>query len=649
MNFDELFFINLQSILNSLPGIAFIKDRESKYLMVNDQFIEFRNFHSFDDIVGKTDYDFYPKRKADKIVAEDRNVIDNDRKFTTEHYSPALQKYFQIVKTPLRDANGKVAGLLGTSFDVTDLMLAKKALEKSQSKYKLLAENVRDVIWVRDMNLKIVYITPSVEKMKGWTREESMNLPLEKLMTPESVNESLKILAYELQRDGMEGVDPSRMILLTSEDYRKDGSKFWAESTILPLRDKEGKITQLIGVTRDINERRNLENQLFLSQKMEAVGRLAGGMAHDFNNILSIVLSYSEFLLDELPSESPYRADIEEIMKAGKRAVELAKRLLSISRRDIVKPKVINPAKVIRGFKNMLRRSAGPGIQISLKAEGNGKNIRIDQTQFEQIIFNLVFNACDAMPDGGRLDINISNAAPLCDRDLESFPWLCSGEYICVSISDTGHGMPEEIMSHLFEPFFTTKTKAKGTGLGLSTVYAIVKQAGGAITAASKPGAGSTFKFCLPATDEPEDKDEVEEPRKISLSDKKSTILLVEDEEAIRSICRKTLQAGGYRVYDAGSGSEALNILDSINAKIDLLITDVLLPGMSGKELADIFSAKVPCAKIIFMSGYTDDVLIPLADKNKSTLFLKKPFTAQTLLLKVYEAVSDKLGINGKV
>jgi signal transduction histidine kinase len=382
---------------------------------------------------------------------------------------------------------------------------------------------------------------------------------------------------------------------------------------------------------------RETEEQLLHAQKMEAVGRLAGGVAHDFNNALSVILSYAEILGGELPSSETLRHDLEEIRTAALRAADLTKQLLAFSRRQVVQAKVLSLGKSVVDIETMLRRLLGADIELTvLGASGQG-NIRANPGQIEQVLMNLAINARDAMPEGGRLTIETSNV----DLDADyaaAHHDVAPGRYVLLAMSDTGFGMEKATQARIFEPFFTTKETGKGTGLGLSTVFGIVKQAGGHIWLYSEPGQGTTFKVYFPRIEGPADERVVEVP--VLDSDRgHETILLVEDDDQVRTLARNILRRAGYVVLESSNGGEALLVSEQHASRIDLLLTDVVLPRMSGRQLAERLAPARPNMKILFTSGYTDDAIIQHGVLDSGIAYLEKPLTPRALLNKVRQVL----------
>jgi PAS domain S-box-containing protein len=388
----------------------------------------------------------------------------------------------------------------------------------------------------------------------------------------------------------------------------------------------------------DFSELRRTEEQLVAAQRLEAVGRLAGGVAHDFNNMLSVILAHAEFLKEELHTSDPMWEDVEEIHEAGKRAAALTRQLLAFSRKQVLEPQVTNLNNVIEGIEGMLRRLLGEDISIEVKPAADLGNVMADPGQIEQVVMNLAVNARDAMPGGGKLTIDTCNV----DLDEEyavEHVSVAPGQYVRLSVSDNGTGMSSDVLKQIFEPFFTTKEKGKGTGLGLSTVYGIVKQSGGNIWTYSEPGLGTSFKIYLPRVDAPAIDHKRSQPAIGATGHE--TILVVEDEDSVRRATERILRMAGYRVLTAANGGEALLLCEKEHDQIDLLLTDVVMPRMSGGELADRLKELCPELKVLFTSGYTDDAILHHGVLESGTRFIGKPFSVASITTKVREVLDE--------
>jgi signal transduction histidine kinase len=387
---------------------------------------------------------------------------------------------------------------------------------------------------------------------------------------------------------------------------------------------------------------RRTEEQLRHAQKMEAVGRLAGGIAHDFNNLLTAILGYSELFLSDLPSDAAGRADIEEIKNAGQQAASLTQQLLAFSRRQVLEPRVVNLNDIITNVEKLLRRVIGADVELSIDLEPALQPVGVDPGQIVQVLMNLAINARDAMPDGGHLSIQTRFrllTQPLHIQEIT----LAPAPYAFVTVTDTGTGMPPEIAARIFEPFFTTKEPGKGTGLGLSTAYGIVRQSGGSIIVDSRPGSGTEFGIYLPCVDAPLETSPPETDLPVSVNGSE-TVLVVDDEAAIRDLVRKVLEAHGYRVLSAAHGVEALSLVGSYKAPIHLLITDIIMPRMGGRELATRLSEVRSALPVLFLSGYPDSSYLDTAIPQNAYAFLMKPFTPTTLTRRVRELLNQASG-----
>ncbi len=429
-----------------------------------------------------------------------------------------------------------------------------------------------------------------------------------------------------------------------AREYRfrhRDGTYHWVRDEQILIEDAAGQ-REVVGSWSDVTERKRLEAQLLQSQKMESVGRLAGGVAHDFNNLLGVITGYGDLLQRDVGPRHPAFARVTEIRKAADRAAALTRQLLAFSRKQVLEPKVLDLNAVVADIEKMLRRLIGEDVQLVTVLGGDLGRVKADPGQMEQVIVNLAVNARDAMPEGGKLIIETGNV------DLDAAyargrPDARPGAHVMLAISDTGHGMDTETLSHMFEPFFTTKEQGKGTGLGLATVYGIVRQSGGHITVYSEPGHGTTFKVYLPRFAEDEDEEvpmtraAVAEPAPSGTE----TILLVEDEASLRVMIREILESAGYEVLEGPTPEEALAAAGAHAATIHLVLTDVVLPRLSGRQVAEALRSSRPDVKVLFMSGYTDDAISHHGILDPGTHFIQKPFTTDGLLRRVRQVLDE--------
>ncbi len=517
--------------------------------------------------------------------------------------------------------------------NIRDITVRKRAVEELRMRDRAIQE-VSQGILISDPRLPdnpILYASPGFTRLTGYERDDVVGRNCRFLQGKDTDPASTTEL-----REAVRGGRSCAVELL---NYRKDGTPFWNSVEISPVKDVDGPLTHFVGVLTDVTARRQLEGQFLQAQKMEAVGRLAGGVAHDFNNVLSVILSYAQLLCDNLNPDDPMRADVEEILKAGQRAADLTKQLLAFSRQQVLEAKVLNLNEVIAGMEKMIGRLLGADIEVTILPAPRLGNVRADSGQLEQIVMNLAVNARDAMLLGGHLTIETAN------RDLdEDFARahhdVRPGPYVELAVSDTGIGMDRATLARIFEPFFTTKDKGKGTGLGLAMVFGTVKQSGGHIFVDSEPGKGTTFRILLPevggVVPVPIHVPATRETERIG-----GTILLVEDEDQVRILARNILRRQGYVVLDASNGGEALLICESHGANIDLLLTDVVLPRMSGRQLAERLAPIRPAMKVLYMSGYTDDAILQHGILDSGVAFLQKPLTPGSLMRKVREVLRD--------
>jgi len=508
--------------------------------------------------------------------------------------------------------------------------MRRRLLEREQF-FQLISENVVDMIAVVDANGKRIYNSPSYQRILGYSADDLEATSAFEQVHPDD-QQIVVAAAADARRTGV-----GRRI-----EYRmrhKDGSWVSLESTASPVMNAKGEVENLVIVNRDISERRRLEEQLRQSQKMDAIGRLSGGVAHDFNNLLGVIIGYAEILQERISETDSMRAPVDQIIKAGGRASSLTKQLLAFSRQQVMEPKVLVLNAVVSDTEKMLRRLIGEDIELLTSLDPALGRIRADQGQIEQVIMNLVVNARDAMPEGGRVVIETANFE-IDDKFARRYAYpVLPGSYVLLKVSDNGIGMDTATQQRIFEPFFTTKEKGKGTGLGLSLVYGVVKQSGGYIDVASTRGKGTTFHIYLPCVGQNAVATKTIGPDRPEELRGTETILLAEDEDTLRALTRHLLEMYGYRVLEACDGNEALRLSDQTTNEIHVLLTDVVMPGISGRVLADQLKLKRPDVKIVFMSGYTGQRVGEKEILEPGSLFLQKPFTRESLARKIREAL----------
>jgi two-component system cell cycle sensor histidine kinase/response regulator CckA len=503
--------------------------------------------------------------------------------------------------------------------------------QKSGKLVTALLESASQAIVSIDRSGRIVLANRRAEEIFGYSGEELLGAHIE-LLLPEA-----KRAAHSHDRDGFFDRPRTRPmgIGMDLSGRRKDGSEVPVEVSLSYVELEEGVFA--IAFVSDISGRKRLEEQLLHAQKMEAVGRLAGGVAHDFNNMLTVITGYNRMILDELSPMDPLRAYAEEVLKAADRAGALTNQLLAFSRRQIMQPRVFNVNAALMQTEKMLQRLIGEDIELILDLGVNVGNIKADPGHVEQAIVNLAVNARDAMPMGGHLRIETSDVV-LDEIYARTHMGVKPGEFTMIAVSDDGHGMDADTRRHIFEPFFTTKEKGKGTGLGLATVYGIIKQAGGDIWVYSEPGQGSTFKLYFPRVSEPVS-DPAGDDSFLTRRSGGETILVVEDEKAVRDLTVRILQQLGYTILTASSGAEALEISATHEGHIHLLLTDVVMPNMSGRQLADHLQLSRPQTKVLFLSGYTENTVVHHGVLDAGVDFLPKPFSRENLSKKLREVL----------
>ena len=522
---------------------------------------------------------------------------------------------------PVRNDQGNVYRITGTAMDITERKRIEEALAESEALYRKVIETSFDGIGITEDGV-LREANRGFADMFGYTIDEVVGLTILDFVADESCEEVRRRVSQETEG--------------TYElvGKRKDGTRIQLEATARThsIAGRPARLTAL----RDLTEKRQLEKQYRQAQKMEAVGRLAGGVAHDFNNLLTVISSCAELVLMDTEEGDSRRENLQEIRKASQAAAGLTRQLLAFSRQQVIEPRLVTIEEVVATAEKMLQRLIGEDVELAAILNSEPATVRIDPGQLEQVIMNLAVNARDAMPDGGKLTLETSSVD--LDKAYTRSHWpATSGRFALLSVSDTGTGMSEETRARIFEPFFTTKEVGKGTGLGLATVYGIVKQSGGFIWVYSEPGQGTTFKIYLPRVDAAP----AASPRVAATTSLlgTETILLTEDAPALRAAAHQILERYGYTVLDAPSSSAALDLARSRTEPIHLLLTDVVMPGMSGRELAEQFTARRPDVKVLYMSGYTDDAVVRHGVLRPGVAYLQKPFTPDGLARKIREVL----------
>jgi PAS domain S-box-containing protein len=529
--------------------------------------------------------------------------------------------------SPVTDVAGRVLGASAISRDVTGRKQVESALRASEARYRDLFENATDLIATVDLDTRLTAVNAAFVRALGYSREELIGRSLHDFVPPEWHDELKQASAGKI-------VDAGSSTVYEHELIARDGRLIQVEVASRAIL-VDGVSVGIEAICRDISERKQLEEQLRQSQRLEAIGRLAGGIAHDFNNLLTVIAGYSEDLLDRHDPGS--ETELKEIAAAAERATILTRQLLAFSRRQLLQPRVIDLNAVVEGLMPMLKRLIGEDVDLVATLDPTLAHVLADPNQLEQVLLNLVINARDAMPLGGKLTIETGNA-DLDGNYVADHAEARLGAHATLAVSDNGVGMDSDTLARIFEPFFTTKATGVGTGLGLSTVYGIVKQSGGNVWAYSEPDAGSTFKVYLPAASEPLSAG-LEKRLDSTLATGTETVFVVEDEDAVRELTVGMLRKRGYTVFSTGSPEEALRLVAEGHEPVDLLLTDLVMPGMNGRELAERLTSLVPDLRTLYMSGYADEAVIRNGVLEAGTAYLEKPFSAADLATKVRETL----------
>ncbi len=524
-----------------------------------------------------------------------------------------------------KDHEARAAGLLAER----DAALLERA--EIAETLRATGEAAFDGIVVADADGAVTYANPAMARTFGYTVAEMVGRDVHELFAPERCREEAQAAFRRFRETGQgRGIDRTREL----EGRRKDGSEVPLEVSLSTTTVKGRRI--VVGILRDVSERRRIEEQLRRSRKLDALGQLAAGVAHDFNNLLVAINGYTDAAIADLPAGSPMRGDLEQVRAAGARAAALARQLLAFGRKQVMRPVVLSLNTVVGDLENMLRRTIGEQYELRLELSPGAGNVRADPSQVEQILVNLVVNARDAMPRGGCIGVETGNAE-LRDEDVRAGADVRPGAYVFLSVSDAGCGIDEATLAHIFEPFFTTKPAGRGSGLGLPTVYGIVKQSGGHVDIRSEVGRGTTFRVYLPRA--PDEVRAASPPPEAPHVGGTETILVAEDDQGVRAAARRSLESLGYTVLTAVDGEAALRLCESHPGPIHLLVTDVVMPGMDGVELAQRLAAGRGAVAVLYMSGYGGTSIARRGGLPPGALFIEKPFSTLELGQKVREAL----------
>jgi len=621
----------IRMIQSSPDAITLRTLPERRYLEVNEGFCRMTGYTA-EEAIGKTSAELQvwadPEQRGATLqrVLHEGEVHEEEFRFRTKS---GEIRFGQLAA--VRVTVGNQQCMLSVSRDITERKRAEEELRRSEANFRSLVHDAPFGILKVTPEGRILQANPALVNMLGYESEEQLcHLNMERDVYHDP-KQRQRLLEEHSQKENFHNVEV--------QWKRKDGKIITALLNGRRVASPDHGQTYFEEFAEDITQRRILERQLFQSQKMEAIGRLAGGIAHDFNNLLGVILGHTEILEEGAGKDRRLQRSVEAIQSATQRATALTTQLLAFSRKQMVQPKILDINVAVREIEKLLRRVIGEDIELVIRVQSGWSTIQIDPSQLDQILMNLVVNARDAMPNGGKLILETSSVT-LDDSYVGQHLGAAAGPFVLLSISDTGVGMDQETLSHIFEPFFTTKEKGKGTGLGLSTVYGIVKQCGGYIMPYSEPGRGTTFKVYFPHVSGTPEAPRAS-GRRAELPGGKETVLLVEDETALRELTRGLLEAAGYTVLEAAKVEDAIRLAETAHHKIDLLLTDVVMPGMDGHELSKRLTSSFPSLKVLYMSGYTDDVIVHRGVLNRGTTLLQKPFGRAGLLGKVRQVLDS--------
>ena len=619
-----------RALLEAAPDAMVIVNQAGEIVLLNLQ-AEKQFGYRRNELIGQKVKNIIPEGFAERLIADGARTA---AEALAQQIGTGIELYG-------RRKNGSdfPIEIMLSPFDGEDGILVTAAIrditERKRREYDLsclvgVVESSYDAIVRLSPQGIILTWNYGAELIFGYSAEEATGRSVRFLAPPDRAVESSTLLERVERTGTVERYETIRV--------KKDGTHIHVAITHSPIKNSDGQVVAISSVAQDVTESKNLEEMLRLAQKMEAVGQLAGGVAHDFNNLLGVILGYTGLLLDRLSPDDPQRKSIEEIQKAGDRAALLTRQLLAFSRKQVLQPKVLDLNTVVAGAEKLLQRLIGEDIELLVVLNPALGRVKADAGQLEQIIMNLVVNARDAMPKGGKLTIETANVE-FDEEFAAQHPSTQPGPHAMLSVTDTGCGMDEKTKARIFEPFFTTKEFGKGTGLGLATVYGIVKQSGGSVWVYTEVGIGTTFKIYLPCVDEVLEM--VSPSNKVEKAERGSqTILIVEDDAALLQVTLQSLENVGYAILAAQSPAEAIQISESHSGPIHLMVTDVIMPGMSGAQLATHLSALRPGMKVLYVSGYTDDTIVCHGVLEPGLAFLQKPFSPKALARKVGEVIA---------
>ena len=600
---------------------------ERRYVEVNEGFTRLTGYTA-EEVIGKTPTELnlwveqVTRAATLKTLERKGQVHEEEFKFRTK----AGEIRYGRLSAVRVELNGEPF-MLSLTHDITNQKRAEKAVRQSEADLLSLVRDAPYGIYHVDVDGRLLQVNPALQKMLGYESEAELlrrNMTMDVYCDP---NSRLRLVNEYWDKKDFREVE--------TRWKRKDGRIIEVRLTGRTVQNEKGRLAYFEVFAEDVTERRSLERQFLQAQKMDAIGRLAGGIAHDFNNLLAVILGHSEILREQGGEQPKLQKSAEAINRAAERAAGLTMQLLALSRKQVVEPKVVDVNAALVEMEKMARRVIREDIKLTMKLDQRVGRIKVDPGQLDQVLMNLVVNARDAMPNGGELVLHTATAE-FDETYVKHHLGTSPGEYVMVAVSDTGTGMDVATLSHIFEPFFTTKEKGKGTGLGLSTVYGIVKQAGGHIVPYSEPGQGTTMKIYFPRV---EGDQAAEGTTKAAKAIPRGTegVLIVEDEAALRELTHSILSESGYTVFEASGLEQATQIIRGNGAKVSLLLTDVVMPGTGGKELAKQLKELQPELKVMFMSGYADEVITHNGNFAEGSVLIQKPFTKRALLTKIRE------------
>ncbi len=629
-------------IADNDPDMLWAKDLQGRFIFTNKAICErLLGAKDVNEPIGKDDL-FFAKRLrnlhpenpewhnfGEACLDSDKITLQAQKPMRFEEYGNVMGKFMflDVHKAPLRDENGKIIGTVGSARDITEEKAIEKEKERMQNELKRLAtviEQADVAIIITDTEGTMQYVNHAFEWDTGYSKEEAIGKNPKILKSGEHPPEFFK--------DLWDTITAGKTWHKTIINRKKDGTLYHEDAIIFPIFNSKGKISNYAAILRDISKELELEKQVRHMQKMESIGILTGGIAHDFNNLLTVINGYTELGITKYGNDAKIRSILTAIQAAGKRAADLTSQLLAFSRKQIISPKIIDINETILKLEKMLKRIIEEHIQLELFLAPGLPNIKADPVQIEQILMNLVVNARDAIhalppdsPNDKRIQIETEQVT-LDDGYVAKHKGAKAGDYICLAVSDSGIGMDESVVNKIFDPFFTTKEVGKGTGLGLSTVYGIVKQNNGNVYVYSEPGKGTTIKIYWPICHEEQKSEKETTGTDLTAFKGQETVLLVEDDPFVREVGKEALEEFGYQVLTAASGPEALTLIQKQRLEPQLLITDLIMPSMSGKELAQRMRQIIPNIKIIYASGYTENLIVKNGVLEEGIHFVQKPY-----------------------